>query len=338
MAGAENKWVVGITDYIQPPADIEQKAFAEAQFRFLPDWREGNAQAEQWRRVDALLAWHLQINSRAAELLDRCKIVVRYGVGYDTVGVNALAKRGIPFCNTPDYGTEEVADTACAMVLGIVRKVWLYDRAAGGYAEGTWQENLLRPHERTNTLTVGIIGVGRIGTAVVNRLKPFGFRIVGYDPYQPSGQEKAVGYERLGRQDELLEQADIVTIHCPLTDETRGMIDDEFFGRMKKGSSLVNTARGGIIDGLECLQRALRSGRLACAGLDVLPDEPPKEHSLLREWRADEQWLRGRLIINPHAAYYSEQGWYEMRYKAAETARMFLEHGKLRNVIEPQSK
>jgi len=338
MTDRANKLVVGITDYIRPPADIEQEAFTEAEFRFLPDWRKGETQAEQWRKVDALLAWHLPIDSRAAELLDKCKIVVRYGVGYDTVDVNALANRGITLCNTPDYGTEEVADTACAMILGIVRKVWLYDRSARLYADRTWQENLLRPHERTNTLTVGVIGVGRIGTAVVNRLKPFGFRIAGYDPYQPSGHEKAVGYERLWRRDELLERADIVTIHCPLTDRTRGMIDDEFLGRMKNGSSLVNTARGGILDGLDCLERALRNGRLACAGLDVLPDEPPKGHSLLRAWRADERWLRGRLIINPHAAYYSEQGWYEMRYKAAETARMFLLHGKLRNVIEPQSK
>lgn len=338
MGNGGKKWVVGITDYIQPPADIEESAFGEAEFRFLPDWRKGGDNAEQWRGVDALLAWHLPINEQAADLLERCKIVVRYGVGYDTVDVKALSRRGIVFCNTPDYGTEEVADAACAMILGIVRKVWLYDRAAREFSEGTWQENLLKPHERTSALTVGIIGVGRIGTAVVNRLRAFGFRIVGYDPYQPSGHEKAVGYERLQWQEELLEQADIVTVHCPLSDETQGMIGDEFFGKMKEGASLVNTARGGILEGLDCLERALRSGRLACAGLDVLPSEPPKEHSLLRAWRADAAWVRGRLIINPHAAYYSEQGWYEMRYKAAETAKLFLEHGKLRNAIEPEGK
>ncbi len=328
----KQKWVVGITDYIQPPADIEQQGFPEAEFRFLPDWREGKVQSDQWRDVDALLAWHLPINEQAAELLDRCKIVVRYGVGYDTVDVAALAKRGIPLCNTPDYGTEEVADVACGMILMIQRKLLLYDRAARGY-EGTWQENLLKPHQRTSEQTVGIIGVGRIGTALVNRLKPFRFRILGYDPYQPSGHEKAVGYERVDSQDELLGRSDIVTLHCPLSDETRAMVNGKFFSQMKKGAALVNTARGGIFEGLDCLADALRSGHLACAALDVLPFEPPKDHPLLRAWRDDEPWLSGRLVINPHAAYYSEQGWFEMRYKAAEAARLYLVQNRLRNRI-----
>ncbi len=332
------KLIVGITDYINPPADIESRAFPETRFEFLPDWRKGHRQSERWRQVDALLTWHFAINADTIKLLDNCRIVVRYGVGYDTVDVGALAQRGIPLCNTPDYGTEEVADAACAMILGIGRKVFLYDRYCRHYRRGTWQENLLKPHQRTSEQTLGVIGVGRIGTAVVNRMKPFGFRILGYDPYQPSGHEKAVGYERVDSQRELLQQSDIVTLHCPLTDETRGMADAGFFRRMKKGASLVNTARGGILAGLDCLEDALRSGRLACAAMDVLPSEPPKEHHLLTAWRKDEPWIRGRLIINPHAAYYSEQGWFEMRYKAAETARLYLLRGKLRNLISPEKK
>jgi D-3-phosphoglycerate dehydrogenase len=326
---------VGITDYIRPPADIERQAFPEAEFRFLADWRGGERDAGIWRQVDALLVWHFPINHSTIELLERCRIVVRYGVGYDTVDVSALSERSIPLCNTPDYGTEEVADTACAMILAIQRKVWEYDRVCRSYRKGTWQENLLKPHERTSERTLGVIGVGRIGTAVVNRMKPFRFRIIGYDPYQPSGHEKAVGYERVDSQDELLRQSDIVTLHCPLSDETRGMVDAGFFKRMKKGASLVNTARGAILRSLDDLENALRSGRLACAAMDVLPFEPPKEHSLLEAWRNDERWLRGRLVINPHAAYYSGRGWYEMRYKASETARLYLMHKKLRNLIEP---
>ena len=248
------KWIVGITDYIRPPADIERQAFPEAKFVFLCDWRDSESNARHWRQVDALLAWHFPINRGTIELLEQCKIVVRYGVGYDTVDVTALAERGIPLCNTPDYGTEEVADTACAMILAIQRKVWEYDRACRCYRKGSWQENLLKPHERTSEQTLGIIGVGRIGTAVVNRMKPFRFRIIGYDPYQPSGHEKAVGYERVDSQDELLRQSDIVTLHCPLTDETRGMVNAAFFKKMKEGASLVNTARGAILAGLDDLE------------------------------------------------------------------------------------
>ena len=333
----ENKmgeWIVGITDHIVPPADIEQEAFPGAEFRFLSDWRASEKSSEGWRQADALLVWHWVVDPATVALLDRCQIVVRYGVGYDLVDVQALAKRGIPLCNTPDYGTEEVADAACAMILTLQRKILAYDRACRGYAPG-WQENLLRPHQRTSAQTLGIIGVGRIGTAVVNRMKPFGYRIVGYDPYQPSGHEKAVGYRRVHSLEELLSQADIVSVHCPLTTETRGMVDAKFLRGMKPGSSLVNTARGRILASLDCLEDALRSGHLASAALDVLPDEPPKDHPLIRAWREDAPWIRGRLLINPHVAYYSEQGWYEMRFKAAETARMYLVTGKLRNYIEP---
>ncbi len=327
-------WIVGITDHITPPADIEQSAFPQAQFRFLPNWRTAEENREEWRQVDAILVWHWRVDRATLDVLDRCRIIVRYGVGYDLVDVEAVAERGIPLCNTPDYGTEEVADTACAMILSLQRKVVAYDRACRHYGQG-WQEHLLHPTQRTSEQTVGLIGVGRIGTATVNRLKPFGFRIVGYDPYQPSGHEKAVGYQRVDSLAELLSESDIVSVHCPLTAETRGMIDAEFLQRMKPGASLVNTARGGILASLDCLEEALHSGHLASAALDVLPDEPPKDHPLIQAWREDQPWIRGRLVITPHSAYYSERGWYEMRYKAAETARLYLVAGRLRNQIVP---
>ena len=327
-------FIVGITDYIHPPADIESEAFPEAEFVFLPDWRKAESAKDAWRRCDALLTWHFIIKAPTVELLERCRIVVRYGVAYDTVDIKALDARGIPFSNTPDYGTEEVADTACAMILTLQRKIAAYDRISRTYGD-EWQEGLLKPIARTNRRAVGVVGVGRIGTAVINRLRPFGFRLLGYDPYKPSGHEKAVGYERTDTLEELLRQADIVTLHCPVTDETRGMIDARALALMKPGSSLVNTARGAVTSGLDDVEQALRSGQLASVALDVLPSEPPADHPLLRAWRRDEEWLRGRLIINPHAARYSVHGWYDMRYKAAQTARLYLLDGRLRNHIPP---
>lgn len=326
------EWVVGITDHVMPPADIEQLGFSEAHFVFLGDFREENRWKNDWRRVDALLVWHWHVDRETVDLLDRCRIVVRYGVGFDAIDPVALASRNIPLCNTPDYGTEEVADTACAMILALQRKLVVYDRIARHFDTG-WQENVLHPHHRTSTCTVGLIGVGRIGTAVVNRLKPFGYKIIGYDPYLPSGHEKAVGYQRVHHMGELLERSDIVSLHCPLNHETAGMVDAGFIARMQPGSSLVNTARGGILDNLDIIEAALREGHLAAAAFDVLPDEPPHDHALIKAWRDDLDWLNGRLIINPHTAYFSEEGWYEMRYKAAETAKIYLIEGRLRNHI-----
>ncbi len=326
--------LVGITDYIEPPADLEREGFPEAEFIFLRDWRGGPEAEAKWRSCDALLAWHFPISGDTLDLLDACRIVVRYGVGYDTIDVQGLHARDIPLCNTPDYGTEEVADTACAMILALQRKIVGYDRACRDYGED-WQRRLPGPLERTNRCTVGVVGVGRIGTALINRLRPFGYRIVGYDPYRPSGHEKAVGYVRVASLEELLTLADVVTLHCPLTDETRGMIDRHFFETMKPGSSFVNTARGGLLHSLDDLEAALRTGHLASAALDVLPSEPPESHPLLDVWKADEKWLSGRLIINPHVAWYSAAGWREMRTKAAQTARLYLAEGRLRNRIPP---
>ena len=325
-------WLVGITDYIPPPAEVEQEAFGEAEFVFLNDWRQSAENRKPWQEVDALLVWHWAMDQETIDILDCCRIVVRYGVGYDLVNVGALRQKQIPFCNTPDYGTEEVADVACGMILVIQRKLLAYDRACRFYETG-WQEHLLKPIQRTSEQTLGIIGVGRIGTAVVNRMKPFGYRILGYDPYQPSGHEKAIGYQRTQTREELLEQSDIVSIHCPLTEETRGMVDTAFLGRMKPGASLVNTARGKIAADLDCIEQALQNEHLAFVAFDVMPDEPLQEHSLLDAWRKDQSEIAPRILINPHAAWYSERAWYEMRYKAAESARLFLCEGKLRNQI-----
>lgn len=324
-------WVVGITDHLQPPADLESAAFPEAEFRFLPDWRLDPVAADAWRTVDALLVWHWAVDTATVDLLDRCRIVVRYGVGYDAVDVAALHRRGIPLCNTPDYGTEEVADTACAMILALQRKLLAGDRRARSQT-GTWQAPL-RPLHRTGTCTLGIVGVGRIGTAVVNRMKPFGYRILGYDPYQPSGHEKGVGYERCDTLPALLARADVVSLHCPLTDETRGMVDAGFVQQMKAGAALVNTARGHLLASLDVLEAALRDGRLSAAALDVLPDEPPRAHPLIEAWRHDASWLAGRLLINPHTSFYSDEAWREMRTRAAATARRFLVEGRLRNHV-----
>ena len=178
-----------------------------------------------------------------------------------------------------------------------------------------------------------MIGVGRIGTAFVNRMKVFGPRILGYDPYQPSGHEKAVGYQRVQFLEEMLPLCDMISFHCPLSDETRGMINSDFCGQLKNGLILVNTARGGLLESFDVLEQALRENRIYAAGLDVLPQEPPGNHPLIEAWRNREDWLEGRLWITPHLAFFSNQAWYEMRYKAAETVKLFFEHGILRNQI-----
>lgn len=327
------RFKIGITDYVQPPHAVEQEAFPEAEFVFLDSVEEAGVDPGTLRVLDGLIVWHMPITRILVQHLKKCRIVVRYGVGYDNIDIPVLERADIVFCNTPDYGTEEVADTACGMILDLQRKISSYDAACRHFTQG-WQEHIQKPIIRTCRQTLGLVGVGRIGTAVVNRMKAFGYRILGFDPYQPSGHEKAVGYERVTTLAELLSRSDIVSLHCPLTAETRGMINDRTLALFRRSASLVNTSRGSIIADLRCLEQALRERRLASVALDVLPQEPPVDADpLIRAWRAREPWLEGRLLINPHSSYYSETALYEMRYKAAETARLFLTEGKVRNKI-----
>ena len=319
---------VGITDYVRS-SEIEAVAFPEAEFVVM----DATDVQRHVSDLDALLVWHARVTPEVVDRLDRCRVVVRYGVGFDMIDLDSLERRGIPFCNTPDYGTEEVADTACSMMLSLQRKLTEYDRAARGFVKG-WQENTRSPLRRLSSQAVGVVGVGRIGTAVMIRMRSFGVRLIGFDPFQPSGHEKAVGYYRVRNLEELLETSDLVSIHCPLTSQTKGMLDSAAIARMRRGSVLVNTARGEIIRDLDCIHSALETDHLSAVGLDVLPDEPPDfGHPLICAWRADEPWIRGRLIINPHSAYFSDDAWYEMRFKAAETVRMALVEGVVRNQI-----
>ena len=323
---------IAISDYVTFPAEIEKKVFPDGEFLFLEKSDLGKVDLGG---VEVLLAWHQKIDTDYLSYFPDLKIIVRYGVGFDNIDLGAVKERGVVFANTPDYGTEEVADTACAMILNASRRVSFYDSSSRNYKDSTWQENYDKSVKRSCKTTVGIIGIGRIGSAVVCRLKGFNFKILGFDPYLPSGHEKAIGYHRLDNLDDLLASSDIVSIHCPCNEETKGFINDRFFSKTKPGVSLVNTARGELLESLDVLEKYFLMDHFSSVQLDVLPDEPvEKSHPLIQKWLDRDPTIDGRLIINPHSAFYSESAWFEMRYKCAETAKIFLETGMVRNQIK----
>ena len=181
--------------------------------------------------------------------------------------------------------------------------------------------------------TLGVIGVGRIGATLIRLMRPFGCKILGFDPHQPPGHEDTFGYDRVDTLAELLDVSDAISIHCVLTPETAGLVDEKFISAMKTGSLLVNTARGGLFKNLDIIEEGLKSGQLGGLGTDVLPSEPPVDHPLIKAWREDAPWLQNRLVITPHTAQYSETALYDMRYLAAETLSLFFNQNKLRNRI-----
>ena len=257
----------------------------------------------------ALILWHGPLIT--AEIITRmphCRAIIRNGVGFDTVDIAAAAKAGIPVCNVPDYGTEEVADHALALTLALYRQLFPLDAEAKQLG---WKITVAAKMRRLSTQTFGIVGLGRIGTATALRAKALGFKVVFHDPYVPSGTHKAVGIERVATLDELLRRADTVSIHCPLTNETRGMIGAREIALLKPGSFLVNTARGDIVQKAPVLA-ALHRDHLAGAGLDVVEAEP---------LRTKEEAATPNLIVTCHAAFCSPEGMVEMRSTSARIAR-----------------
>lgn len=267
------------------------------------------------------------------ESLKKAKVIVSLGVGYDHIDIEAARAKGIPVCNVPDYGTEEVADTTVAMLLAHQRKIGLFNDYSFRLGKVEWDWRIYRPIARTKNIRVGIIGLGRIGTAVAMRLKPFGYKILFYDPYLPRGVEKAVGIGRSFSLEQIISSSDIISVHVPLTEETIGMIDQSFFERMKPSAVLLNTARGGIFKNADLIYRFLRNRPELRIGSDVWPDEPPQDHALLEAWRKKEPWLGDRLILCPHSAFYSEEAMDDIRAFAAEIVKTVLEGGIPYNVV-----
>jgi D-3-phosphoglycerate dehydrogenase/C-terminal binding protein len=281
----------------------------------------------------AVMQYHcLALTRKTIERLENCRLIVRCGVGYDNVDHQFARSRGIPVANVPDYGTEEVADSAIGLMLSLTRGIAvLNSRLRAG--DGPWSYTLNAPVRRLRGSTFAVVGLGRIGTAAALRAKAIGMQVVFYDPYAVDGSDKALGIRRVETLEDLLRQAHVLSLHCPLSDQTRYMIDAAAIEQMPRGSFLVNTARGDVVD-TSAIPAALASGRLAGAGLDVLPQEPPSDDDpLLLAWRDPGHPAHHRLIINPHTAFYSEEGLREMRTKGAQACLRALEGLPLRNVV-----
>jgi C-terminal binding protein len=293
---------------------------------------------EECAAAEGLMILRYKVSAADLPRFPRLRAICRMGVGYDNLDRIAAAKRQITILNVPDYGTTEVADHAIALTLAMRRGLLLHLHAQRSDPPAPWryiEDPLVR---RSGVQTFGIVGLGRIGTAVALRAKALGFRVVFFDPNLPSGVELGVGVGRAATLEDLLRISDVLSVHAPLTPETRGLLGLAQLSLLPKGAVLVNTARGPIVDP-DAVAELLRSGHLAGAALDVLPVEPPVEPvpELLRAYRAREPWTEGRLIITPHSAFFSPQAWDDIRTKSAETMRAALLGPKPQNVIPPDA-
>ncbi|HZK81646.1 MAG TPA: C-terminal binding protein [Humisphaera sp.] len=327
------RFKVVITDFAAEPLECERRILGDiADVVALGAQRESEL-VGRIEDADAVMLYHsLTIGSATTDSLKHCRLIVRCGVGFDNVDGAAARKRGIPVANVPDYGTEDVADTAIGMALTLSRGIHLLNSRLRS-SRGAWSFMQTSPLSRLRGRKFGVIGLGRIGTAVALRAKALGMNVAYYDPYISDGYDKALGVTRAETLADLLRDAQIVSAHCPLTPETRHIINRDSIALMPPGSYVVNTSRGGVVDVLAVLD-AVTSEHLAGAGIDVLETEPPPpDHPLIQAWRDPSHPAHDRIILNPHSAFYSEEGLMDMRIKGSENCRRVLLGQPPRNVV-----
>lgn len=303
------------TDYDMKSVELERAIFREAGIELIEaQCRSEDDVIRAAQGCSALLIQYAPVGDKVFSECPHIGLASRIGAGYDTIDAVAAGRHGVWVSNSPDYGVGEVSLHALAMLLDLIRSITRY---SADIRSGTWHYTSVPPIPRAQNLTVGVLGLGRIGKRFAHYAQPIFKRVIAHDPYLIDGDfPQYVG--RVGL-DELFEQADAISIHCLLNDRTRGLVSPALLTRMKPGSYLVNTARGAVVD-VDGLVKVLATGRLAGVGLDVLPIEPiPSDHPLLAD---------PRVVLSPHSAFYSTESEVELRRKAALNIVSWMKTGR----------
>jgi lactate dehydrogenase-like 2-hydroxyacid dehydrogenase len=293
---------------------------------------------EQYRRADAIISLP-DLPKDKLRLLENCKVFVTPKVGIDNIDLRAYGKLGIPVCNVPDYGTMDVADHAIALMLTCMKSIHLHTAALRKDPLGNWRNEMFPFGRRLSTCTLGIVGLGSIGTATALRAKAFGMDIVFHDPYLAQGVDRALGIRRVDTLKDLVSQSDVISLHVPLTAETTNLINKEALDGAKPGVILINTARGEVIDH-DDLYHAMKEDRVKAIGIDVIPGEvegskprDPRSLRLFRAWCDGETWIQDRILLTPHTAYLTPESAIDMRTFPIDIVAGYLHNGALVNCV-----
>jgi D-3-phosphoglycerate dehydrogenase len=309
-----------ISDFDFPDVEMEKELFRNAGFEVdVAQCRTEDDVIAAAKGCAGVVSQYAPMNARVFAALPELRIVSRFGAGYDTVNVEDAKKHGVWVANSPDYGVGEVATHALALSLSLIRHLPFYDRDV---RVDRWHYLSAGPLRRPKEMTLGIVGLGRIGKRMAHLSREVFGAVLACDPYIPA--EDFPAFVKRVPLDECFRMADVLSLHVPLNDETRHLADVRRIGLMKRGSFLVNTSRGAVAD-VSAVLAALDAGLLEAAGLDVLPIEPPPpEHPVLRH---------PRVLLTPHAAFYSAEGERELRRKAAQNLIDWAKTGRPTYVV-----
>jgi D-3-phosphoglycerate dehydrogenase len=317
-------FIVAITDYVFPSLAPEQRVLAPLGVELRP--AQSTSEEEiiaLTQEADAVLNCYAKMTARVIEKLERCKIIARYGIGVDNVDLAAASKARILVTNVPDYCIDEVSDHALALLLTLARRISVAD---GAVKAGAWDVVAHAGIRRLRGQTLGLLGFGKIAKALASKVQPLGMKVLVYDPYLDSALIAQHGAEAVDL-DRLLAEADAISIHVPLSSETRNLIGQRELVLMKSAAFLINTSRGGIVDE-QALAAALKEGQLGGAALDVLSVEPLTADHPLRQ--------APNIILTPHLAFYSRESVIELQTKAAEEVARALKGEPPRSPVNPE--
>ena len=311
-----------ITDYVFDNIDLERAALAPLGCR-LEALKSGKDQAllDLVKDADAVITQFAPITAAVIGAMQKCRVIVRYGIGVDNVDLNAAAAKNIPVCNVPDYCIDEVADHTLALILAATRQTVHCDATIKA---GQWKLPVaLTALHALKHMTVGLVAFGRIGREVASRLKPFKCQVMVFDPALPASVIRDAGCIP-ATLDDVLAQSDLLSLHCPSTEKTRHMINATSITKMKRGAILVNASRGTLVD-TAALVSALQSGQIAAAALDVSDPEPINADSPLLKMN--------NVVFTPHIASASPQAVQKLRTDVAGIAAMALRGEKVPNIV-----
>jgi len=317
------QYKVIITDFGLPDNDLEAAEMAASGLDIQLVRLDARVPEDLFPQVtdaDGLIVQWCKITPQVIDRLERCKIISRYGIGVDMVDLEAAGKAGIPVSNVPDFCIEEVSTHTIGFVIALNRHMWLHDAHVRA---GHWGGTPGGAPSRLAGQTLGIVGLGNIGSLVARKAGCLGLQLLGYDPYLPAERAAELGVH-LVSLDELLAQADYVTLHCPLVPETRHLIGAAQFAAMKPTAYLINMARGPVVD-QAALCDALVRGTIAGAAVDVLEQEPPDP--------ADPLLRLPNIIITPHTSSWSNESAAHLRRQAAANVVTVLQGGMPGSIV-----
>ena len=311
------KFKVVYTDNIYKDNEIEFRRFAEAGYDFsVASSHDKETLKKECADADAVMLSFIEMDEELINSLQKCKVIVRCGMGFNNVDIPAATKRGIMVANVQKYCLDEVSDHAVALMLTLLRKTAYLSRLL---REGIWDPAKARPIPRLKDLTLCLYGLGGISSRFASKSKAFGMHVAAYDPFLPEEYFEQMGVERITDEEELFRRADVLSVHLPLNKSTAKIISAEKMALMKNDALFINVARGGLVDE-EALIKALQAGKLGGAGLDVLADEFPSMDNPL--------FQMDNVIVSPHVAYYSEGSDVDLRNYAINQVIGALEKGE----------